>query len=182
MPIVTANPSKPKRMLRTPAYAPIDLTVTPPQSGSVAGQINPGELVYLTAGNKVASLNTTGASNANAANCVGVALGMYPNQYTAGVTGSPIPPGDANVPFIEIAEDGDHLFNTTAAQTYNPYATVYLGADGRTVSTTATGSAIGYVSPDQRQSSTSVAQPITTPVTGGAGVQIYIRITPALAK
>lgn len=175
MPIVTGNPSKPKRMLRTPIDIPVDLTVS-------SGAINSGELVYLTANGKIASLNTTGTSNANAANCVGVALGKYPVDYTAGVSGSPVPPGDSNVPMISVAEDGDHLFNTTASDSYKPYDTVYLGADGRTISKTATGSAIGYVSPDQRQSSTSVAQPILTPITGGSGVQIYVRITPALAK
>lgn len=174
MPIINVNPSKPKRMLRTPISVPIDLTVS-------SGAINPGELVYITGNYKAASLNTAGASNANAAKCIGVSLSKYPVDYTAGISGSPIPPGDPNVPMIEVAEDGDHLFNTTASETYHPYDTVYLGADGRTISTVATGSAIGYVSPDQRQSSQK-AQPVLTPITGASGVQIYIRITPALAK
>ena len=175
MPTVQANASKPKRLVRTPISVPIDLTVA-------SGAINSGDLVYNTANNKAASLTTPGISNANAASCIGVAAGQYPLTYTAGVTGSDIPPGDSNLPMIQVYEDGDHLFNTTAAETYNPYATVYLGANGRTISTVATGSAIGYVSPDQRQTNTSLAQPITTPITGAAGVQIYVRITPALAK
>ncbi len=186
MPVMNTNASAPRRTLRTPINVPIDLTVTPPttsyNASPVAGQIVSGEMVYLTTNGKIASLSTTGASNANAAQMVGVALDVYPLTYTAGVTGSPIPPGDPNVPMVAIFEDGDHLFNTTAADSYKPYDTVYLGADGRTISKTATGTAVGYVSPDQRQSNSQSAQPITTPITGAAGVQIYVRITPALAK
>lgn len=179
--LVTANPSKPRRADRgLIASPPVDLTVTPP--GSTAGAINPGEMVYLSNTNKCASLNTTGASNANAAKFIGVADDKYPVQFTDGIAGSPIPPGDVTLPRIQLYENGDHLFNTTAADSYQPYDLVYLGADGRTVSKTATGTSVGYVSPDQRPSGGQASTNITFPITGAAGVQIYVRIQPALAK
>ncbi len=182
MSIITSNPSKPRRTVRGKIAAAVDLTVTPPYSGAVAGQIQAGELLYLTANHAVASLATAGTSNANAASCVGVADDVYPVQFTDGVTGSPVPPGDASQVMVQIYEDGDHLFETTAADVYNAYDVVYLGANGRTISKTATGSAVGYVSPDQRQSAGLQVQPVKLPITGGSGVMIYIRITPALAK
>lgn len=251
MPIITANASKPKRTLRTPIPAPVDLTITPPYSGASAGQIQSGEMLYKTANGKLASLATLGAlatlttsasipatgyqhvnttqnpitqgvvvgmyvtiaatnevvlvqqvdatgfsanftathasgvavtcTVANSALFAGIANDVYPNTYTAGVTGSPIPPGDSNVPFVHVYEDGDHLMNTTNGDSYNPYDLLYVGADGRTITKVANGVSVGYVSPDQRQSS-QLAQPVLTPISGGSGVQIYIRITPALAK
>lgn len=119
---------------------------------------------------------------ANTGSCIGVSLGVYPNTYAAGITGG-IPPLDANVPWAQVYEDGDHLCPTTAADSYAPYDVVYLsGVDGRTITKVPNGAPVGYVSPDQRQSSTTIPQPINTPIAGGAGVSIYIRITPALAK
>lgn len=252
MPIITANASKPRRVVRPLIQAPIDLTVTPPYTGAVAGQIQSGEALYKTSNGKVASLATLGALStlttsasiaaagyqhvtttqnpitaglvvgmyvtiasttevvlvqqvdatgfsanfvnthssgvavtctvANSANFCGVANDVYPNTYTAGVTGSPVPPGDANIPFVHVYEDGDHLFGTTASDSYNPYDPVYVGADGRTITKVANGVSIGYVSPDQRQSNTALAQPILTPIAGGSGVSIFIRIVPVLAK
>lgn len=171
--VVIANPNKPRRTVRGSTVAVIDLTVA-------SGLINPGDLLYKTT-NKVASLNTPGVSNANAANCVGVAKGQYPWPGGDNITiGSPT--GDPNVPTIEIYEDGDHLFNTTAGDTLNAYAPVYLGADGRTVQVAVSGSSVGYVCPDQRQSDGNAAQPIALPITGAAGVKVYIHIQPAAAK
>lgn len=175
MALIKTNASKPRRTVRQLIAGVIDLTVA-------AGVINAGELIYKTANFKIASLNTAGASNANAAECVGVAADTYPVTFTDGITGSPIPSNDANVPMVQIYEDGDHLFNTTAAETYHAYDAVYLGADGRTISSVATGSSVGYVSPDQRQSAGLAVQPVALPITGAAGVQIYVHITPALAK
>lgn len=172
---ITTNPSKPRRVVRPLIAAAIDLTVA-------AGVVNAGELIYKTSNNKIASLNTPGASNANAASCVGVSVDTYPVVFTDGISGSPIPSADTMLPMVQIIEDGDHLFNTTAAETYNAYAPVYLGADGRTISTVATGTSIGYVSPDQRQSAGLAVQPVAFPITGAAGVQIYVHIIPALAK
>jgi hypothetical protein len=174
MGVITANPSKPRRVTRGKIAAAVDLTVA-------SGAINAGELIYKTT-NKVASLNTPGASNANAAQCVGVAADTYPLTFTDGVTGPSIPSNDPNIPFIQFYEDGDHLFKTTAADTYNAYDAVYLGADGRTVQKTATGTSVGYVSPDQRQSGGLSGTQVALPITGAAGVMVYIRITPALAK
>ena len=169
---ITANPTKGRRVSRRIA-AVIDLTVA-------SGVINAGDLLYKTT-DKVASLNTPGSSNANAAACVGVAMGQYPVAFTDGITGSPIPPNDPNVAFMEFAEDGDHLFNTTAGETYHAYTVVYLGADGRTISTVSSGTKVGYVSPDQRQSTGLSSSPSLLPITGAAGVQVYIHIQPALA-
>jgi hypothetical protein len=141
--LVQANPSKPRRAIRPLIAAQIDLTVTPPASGSAAGQIGAGEFCYKTSGGKVASLNTPGTTNANAANCVGVSNTTYPVTFTDGVSGSPIPSYDSNVPFAELFEDGDHLFYQTSGDTYNAYDTVYLGAAvgsvpaGRTIQKTA---------------------------------------------
>lgn len=181
MALLIANPSKPRRHQRLLiASPPIDLTVTPP--GGLAGQIACGEMCYLTAAKKTASLNTTGASNANAANFIGVSTDNYPAVYTDGVVGSPIPPGDPNLPVVQIHEDGDHLFLTTVGDTYNPYDVVYLGANGRTIQKTALGTAVGYVSPDQRQAMNLSSPIVPFPIAGAANVLIYIRIQPALVK
>jgi hypothetical protein len=181
MGLIQANKNKPKRVVRPPiASPPIDLTVTP--SGGVAGQINAGEMCYLTSGHKTASLSTPGSSNANAANFIGVSKDTYPVTFTDGVTGSPIPPTDSTLPVVQLDEDGDHLFSTTSGDSYNPYDTVYLGANGSTISKTATGTAVGYVSPDQRASAGLASSQIAFPIAGGAGISIYIHIQPALAK
>lgn len=190
MPITLANAAKPKGRVRPPITHEIDLTITPPATGYngiglngtvPAGAITAGELVYLTAAKQIASLATAGASNANAANCVGVAVDQYPPNYGANIVGSSVPPGDPNVPQCGVYQDGDYLFNTTAADVYHAYDVVYLGADGRTVQKTASGTKIGYVSADQRPASGQVIQPNRLPITGAAGVQIYVRIQPALA-
>ncbi|HEX3456640.1 MAG TPA: hypothetical protein VHR97_01680 [Candidatus Baltobacteraceae bacterium] len=180
---ILASQNKPRRVVRLPiASPPIDLGVTPPAAGSVAGQITAGEMVYLSNNNKVASLNTTGSSNANAAKMIGVSMDTYPVTFTDGVTGSPVPPTDAMAPRVQLYEDGEHLFNTTAGDSYQPYDALYLGVDGKTVSKTVSGTSVGYVSPDQRQSAGLDSSNIAFPIAGGAGIQIYVRITPALAK
>jgi hypothetical protein len=139
-------------------------------------------MVYLSNTNKCASLSTPGSSNANAAHMIGVSMDNYPVTFTDGVSGSPIPPTDSTLPRVQLYEDGDHLFNTTAGDSYQPYDAVYLGADGKTVSKTATGTSVGYVSPDQRPSAGLDSTNIVFPIAGGTGVQIYVRIQPALAK
>lgn len=181
MTLVIANPSRPRRAVRPLIAAVIDLTVTPPASGSAAGQIMAGEMCYKTSAGNVASLNTLGSSNANAANFVGVSNTNYPVTITDNVTGSPIPSMDSHVPMVSLYEDGDHLFKTTSGDSYKAYDTVYLGADGRTISKTATGTAVGYVSPDQRQIGVNSSQN-PFPIAGGTGVLVYIRIQPALVK
>jgi hypothetical protein len=173
---VIANQNKPKRVVKPPiASPPIDLTVN-------GGAITAGEMVYLSNANKTASLNTPGVANANAASMIGVSMDTYPVTFTDGITGSPIPPTDSTTAKVQLYEDGDHLMNTTAGDSYQPYDALYLGADGKTVSKTATGTSVGYVSPDQRPSAGLASTNIAFPIAGGPGVQIYVHIQPALAK
>lgn len=172
--LVIANPSRPRRAVRPLISAAIDLTVA-------SGVINPGELCYRNSTGNVASLNTPGSSNANAANGVGISNTQYPVTFTDGVTGSPIPSNDTHIPMVSLYEDGEHLMKTTSGDSYKAYDTVYLGADGRTISKTATGTAVGYVSPDQRQMGSNASQ-APFPIAGGTGVLVYIRIQPALVK
>lgn len=181
---INANAGAPRRNSRAPISVPIDTTTTPTvgPKANLAGGIAGGELIWWNAANKgVASLSTPGASNANSANCAGVAKGEYPYQYGAGINaGEPGSSPQGAIPYMDIYEDGDFLFNTTNAQSYTPYVALYLGADGRTISTTVLGSSIGYVSPDQRTIPGFGVAPPTFPITGAAGVQIYVRIKPAL--
>lgn len=177
MPLITANPNIPRRY-RLLTAIPLDLTVTPP--GGVAGQVAAGELVFLTAANGAASLATGGAANANAASCIGISIDTFPYVYGAGITAG-VPPGDSNLPYIGIYEDGDHMMNATAGDVLRPYQAVYLGADGRTVQAAASGSSVGFVSPDQRAANTSA--PVTPFGTAlPAGSQVYISLKPALSK
>ena len=181
MPIIIANASAPRRVRTNPTMAQVDITVTPPGVGSVAGQIIPGEFLFLTAANGVASLATGGAANVNAASCVGISNDAYPLQYGAGITAS-LPTNDPfGVVYVGVFEDGDHLMNATVGDTLKPYQLVYIGADGRTVQAAASGSSVGFVCPDQRQAGTSIA-PITFGTAVVAGSQVYISIKPALSK
>jgi hypothetical protein len=178
---LNANASAPRRTLRSAINVAIDLTVTPP--ASTAGAINNGELVYLTANYAAASLNTTGAANANAARMIGIANDNYPYTWADGVTSGEPNMYPAALPLIQIYEDGDHLMLTTVGDTYNAYDAVYLGANGRTIQKTASGTTVGYVCPDQRQAGTTVNPNVSgLPIVGAVDVSIYIRITPALAK
>lgn len=119
---------------------------------------------------------------ANSVSLIGVSNDNYPIVFTDGVQGSPIPSNDNTLPRVQIMEDGDHLFNTTNGDSYNPYDVLYLGADGRTVTKVANGAPIGYVSPDQRQTLGLSSQLIAFPISGGSGVPIYAHILPVLAK
>lgn len=184
---VIAGPGAPKRYEGRPTNAaPIDLTVTPatgPVSGQVGG-IGANEMIYLTGNNALAGLSTPGVSNANAASMVGVANGQYPYLWTDGVyaqepASSPV----GATPYLEFFEEGDFLFNTTSANSYSPFTLVYLGADGRTISTTATGTKVGYASLDQRGvGGVGIGQYAfipTFPITGASGVFLYVRVQPA---
>jgi hypothetical protein len=188
---VEANPGAPRRNGSRDAIGwPIDLTVTP-AAGSKSGQaggIMANEMVYKTAANGLAGLTTTGTTNANAASMVGVSAGEYPPLYSDGIF-APDPGSSPTgaTPYLEVYEEGDFLFNATAAQTINPLVTLYLGADGRTVSTVASGTKVGYASPDQRGIGGAgiggyTVIPPSFPITTVAGQQIYTRITPALTN
>jgi hypothetical protein len=143
----------------------IDLTVA-------AGVINAGDMLYLTAAKGAASLTTAGASNANAASFIGVSVDTYPIVITDGVTaGFPSNQGPARVQY---RRKGQFRFHTTAAETYHVGDLVYLGADGQTISTVATGTSVGKVSSDQRP----VGGVLGTNITGAAGQDVIISITP----
>lgn len=179
MPLLTANPTCPRRY-KLLTQAPVDLTVTPPGTAP-AGQVAAGELIFLTAANGVASLNTPGAANANAASCIGISNDTYPYVYGQGITAT-LPSSDPfGTVYVGVYEDGDHLMNTTVGDVYKPYQPLYVGADGRTIQATASGSSVGFVSPDQRASSTSSA-PIVFGTAVTAGQQLYMSLKPALSK
>jgi hypothetical protein len=177
---LNANASAPRRTLRSAINVAIDLTVTPP--GATAGAINNGEMLYLTANYAAASLNTTGVANANAARFIGIANDNYPYTWSDGVISGEPNMYPAAAPLVQVYEDGDHLMLTTAGDTYHAYDPVYLGANGRTIQSAASGTSVGYVCPDQRQAGSTVNPNISgLPITGAIGQTIYIRIKPALA-
>lgn len=159
----------------------VDITVTNPVAATFdpqqttippLGAIFGGDMVYLTAANKVASLSTAGATNANAASFLGVSVDQYPLQLGAGVY-----QGFADgIPRVQVQRAGYFAFYTTAADVYAAGQVVYLGANGQTVQKTAAGVAIGKVAGDQRQ----VGVALGNTITGGAGVRVVIQITPAL--
>jgi len=154
----------------------IDLTVTP--VGGAPGQIAAGDLLYLTAAKQIASLNTPGTSNANTASFFGVSIDTYPLQIGYGISESA---AQNETPSIAFRLDGEFLFFTTAGDTYNPGDVVYLGADGQTISKTASGTAIGRIPLDLAGSPSYVqGNPVSTPVVGGVGVQVPVRINPAI--
>lgn len=153
---------------------PIDTTVA-------AGVINQGDLCYWT-GAGAASLSTPGASNANAANSIGVAVGQYPIPVAAGITesnsgGAVNFPTNPTAPVVRIAVEGEFQFKATNGQTFAPLAAVYLGADGQTVSTTVLGALVGYVAPDQ----TPVGGTLGGSIVGTGTNYVVIHIKPAQA-
>lgn len=165
-----------RRDSKGPSGITVDLTVTPP--GGSAGQIWAGEMIYLSASQKAASLNSAGTANANVANFIGVSIDNYPLLVAQGVSEGA---ATGEIPAIAFRTAGEFLFKTTAADTYNVGDVVYLGADGMTVQKTASGTSIGRVSADQT-TSPSVAQgaSISSPVAGGAGVWVAVTIAPAI--
>ena len=143
----------------------VDLTVN-------AGAIAAGDMIYLTGNKTAASLNTAGGSNANAANFLGVSIDQYPLPITQGVTA----PYAGGVNRVQYRREGEFKFYTTNADTYAAGDAVYLGADGQTVQKTALGTSIGKVSTDQR----AVGVQLGSSITGATGVQVVIRINPAI--
>lgn len=142
----------------TPSGA-IPASNTTAATATMAGQINAGDMVYLTAAGKLASMNTPGASNANAASIVGVSEDNYPFLL---MTGVPLgaPPLDTTAAFIAYRSDGEFKFKTTPGETYTPEQALYAGADAQTITNVASGTSIGKVSLDQR------------PVGGALGVSV----------
>ncbi|GAC1311011.1 MAG: hypothetical protein NVSMB19_25350 [Vulcanimicrobiaceae bacterium] len=168
------------RSCLTDRSGPVDTAVA-------SGTINSGDAVYWT-GLGFASLTTAGASNANAANFFGISRDTYPMA----VAGGGIAPGGSNttgiveygvaqtpgntVPPITVAVEGEFQFKTTAAQSFAPFAKVYLGADGQTVSTTVLGVALGTVAINQR----AVGSSLGGTVAGAVGQNVVIHIAPAI--
>jgi hypothetical protein len=250
----------------------------PVDTSTNSGSVSPGQMLKLTANYGVAYV----ASITDAPSFVGVCDDLNPLVFADGITGSPVPPNDGTILAVQIIEDGEHLFNTTSSDSYEPYQFVTIGANATTITKapvgptpvpTGTGSsgtwgagtypvvltllgaagetsggpsvnvtitsaqgiqvaaltglaswvigvgvyingllvavmpvssnatsttvfnapvdaaaravpqgnayAIGYVSPDQRQGSTQVQ---AFPISGGTGQQLYVHITPPLAK
>jgi predicted RecA/RadA family phage recombinase len=143
------------------------LLVDPAVAGGV---INSGDMVYST-GSGVASLSTPGASNANAANFIGVCRDTNPIPVAAGITETPATPIACT-----LTVEGVFGLKATNGQTFAPDAAVYLGADGQTVSTTATGTQIGTVDWDQAAAGGIIGGSIV-----GTGTNlVLIRIKPAI--
>jgi hypothetical protein len=154
---------------------PIDTTVA-------AGVINSGDMVYWTQNNPggAASLTTAGGSNTNAQYLVGVSRDTYPVPVAYGITESGAAgnfPGVTTAATVLLDVEGDFQFKTTNAQTYTPFSKVYLGADGQTVSTVATGDSVGTVSPDQIRVGGSIGGTIT----GSATQKLVVHVIPNLS-
>lgn len=169
-----------RRAKRSVSRAGIDLTVTPPDAGSVAGQINAGDFVYKT-GNAgaIASLRTTGGVGlTNSALVVGISAENYPPLLFQGVS-LPAPVNDPTPVSITFRVDGEHVMKTTVADTYVPGALVYLGADAQTVTVVSTGngSVLGRVCFDQAP----VGVAIGASVVGATTPEVVIELTPPIA-
>lgn len=168
------------RSCLTDRSGPVDIAVA-------TGTINSGDMVYWT-GLGFASLSTAGATNANAAFFFGVSRDTYPMAVAGGGiapggtnTSGILEYGTAQLPFqnappITVAVEGEFQMKTTAAQSYAPFAKVYLGADGQTVSTTVSGISLGTVAINQRP----VGGSLGSTVAGGVGVNVVIHIAPAI--
>ncbi len=166
MGLTTAGNRVGSRLLRD--VAPIDTTVA-------SGAINAGDMVYVTGNspNGVASLNTPGTSNANAANFCGVSRDTYPIPYSDGLTET------VTGPSCGFDVEGAFLFATHAADSFAPGTKVYFSAAStattlQAVTVPASGDAVGYVAWDQ----TPAGGTLGGTITGAAGQNVVIVITP----
>jgi hypothetical protein len=135
--------------------AAIDLTVIPAANSSQSSPtnilVNAGDMLYATANNAIASLNTPGTTKANTAAFCGVAESGYPWRLRQGVYETE--PDPTNFPpEVSYLTSGQFRFRTTVGDVYTTGAAVYMGADAQTVTMTSTsnGTLIGYVAADQR--------------------------------
>lgn len=165
------------------------------------------ETVVVTATNPGANTFTATFANTHVANtAISTAKANFNAQFFVGVAMSNawvevVPPvggptaatprgaeemgagGQAGQWWVQFREAGDFRFLTTNGDTLNAFDKVYLGADGRTVQKTANGTYLGRVSPDQQAAAGAGSPPGVAPgtaITGAAGQEVIIRITPAL--
>lgn len=162
----------------TPAGAlpTVDTTGTIP--GAIAGMINAGDMVYRTALG-VASLNSPGTANANAASMVGVSEDTYPSVLGLGegvTLGRPF--NDATSIRVAIRQSGEFRFKTTPGDTYHPGDSVYVGLDAQTVQKTSSGTSIGKVCNDQNPVQ---GGDFSAVITGAVGQEVVIEIAPPAA-
>jgi hypothetical protein len=132
--------------------------------------INEGDLVYWDATNFTATPLT--ASTQVATNFLGVALG---SNQAALYGGDP-----ANVG-IPVLAKGCIFVNSTAAETYNHFDDVTVGADPQTVvkAGATTANRVGFVIIDPPATPrASQATPTPEQVVGAAGVRIKIQLEP----
>ncbi|MGH7756080.1 MAG: hypothetical protein ACREM8_07340 [Vulcanimicrobiaceae bacterium] len=150
---------------------PVAATFDPSNVLPAAGAIFAGDLVYITANGKVASLSTAGTSNANAASLCGVSA----DQYPLGIGGGATEAYADGVARVQVYKDGYFRFHTTAADALKAGQKVYLGANGQTVAAAVLGAAVGIVAGDQRP----VGGALGGSIAGAAGQDIIVRITVA---
>jgi hypothetical protein len=98
--------------------------------------INQGDMLWLTG---VGNFCTPATGALAAANFLGVAEDSSPVISIGG-----------NLTELTVRRRGTFRMNTTAAQTYTSFQSVYFGADAQTITNVATGNTlVGYVAPEQ---------------------------------
>jgi hypothetical protein len=153
-----------------PAIAAPTVNSTQVIANAVIGQINAGDSVYRTALG-VASLRDP----ANSANYIGESEDNYPQ--TLGIGANVLigaPDGDPNIQRIAVKTSGEFRKKTVPGVSYAPGALVYLGPDPQTVTTVATGTAMGRVADDQNP----VAGTFSGAIVGATSQDVVIAISP----
>lgn len=132
--------------------------------------VNAGDLVYWDGTNfTVTPLTSNGQV---ASNFLGIALQSNANL---------IYPGDADQVGVLVLVRGHVLLNTTAAETYNPFDDVTVGADSQTVvkSGSSSGNRVGFVVIDPPSvPRPNQATPVPESITGAVGVRIRVCLEP----
>lgn len=132
--------------------------------------VNAGDLVYWDGTNYTVTPLTSAGSVAS--NYLGIAL-----QSNAGL----IYPGDADAVGVLVLVRGHVWMNTTAAETYNPFDDVTVGADSQTIvkSGATSTNRVGVVVIDPPATPRpNQATPVPETVTGAAGVRIRVCLEP----
>ena len=132
--------------------------------------VNAGDLVYWDGTNYTVTPLT--ASSQVASNFLGIALQANANL---------IYPGDANQVGVLVLVRGTVWLSTTAAETYNPFDDVTVGADSQTIvkSGANSGNRVGFVVIDPPSTPRpNQATPVPESVTGAAGVKIRVCLEP----
>lgn len=164
--------------ISVPARPKVTVAPYPVDPAVLAGVVHSGEAVYLTANYGIGSLSSPGTNNANAAKFAGVSVGETIQTMAPGFT--------SLAPKINVYREkqGACRFKTTVGETYHTGDAVYIGADGRTITSVSTnaGRSIGTVAPDQREPSMPAIDTtvLGTYVVGAATQEILILIDPAI--